>query len=57
LRGGFLASAALADEAAQIYDPEQVFFVNLIVSPTGKGETGNRTGQIRKRDLRNDEIR
>lgn len=48
LFGCIWASAALADEAAQIYDPGQVLFVNLTLSPTEKAKLEAEPGEYVK---------
>ncbi len=48
LFGSVCARAALADEAAQIYDPGQVFIVDLTLSPTEKAKLEAEPGEYVK---------
>lgn len=48
LLGSVCAQAALADEAAQVYDPGQVFIVDLTLSPTEKAKLEAEPGEYVK---------
>jgi hypothetical protein len=48
LLGCVWAQAALADEAAQVYDPGQVFFVDLTLSPAEKAKLEAEPGEYVK---------
>jgi hypothetical protein len=48
LLGCLCAPAALADEAAQIYSPGQVFFIDLTLSPTEKAKLEAEPGEYVK---------
>jgi hypothetical protein len=48
LLGSVYAQAALADEAAQVYDPGQVFFIDLTLSSTEKAKLEAEPGEYVK---------